>query len=178
MPRYLAWIAALGYVGEATWAPAVAGELARRLAWWNLTPHPERGSGRLLWLLERLLEPENRKARMADLWSRAKKAGFNSPDGISARPRNVDVSAEAFSDLVLSRRPPTLAIGPPGAHARNRSKASRVTAMSNTGVVGPLPRLGPRKDGWTFQSLLPAHRTRSRQTSFCTRETVTLGIRT
>ena len=135
MPRYLSWIAALGYVGEATWAPAVAGELARRLAWWNLTPHPQRGSGRLLWLLERLLEPENRKARMADLWSRAKKAGFSSPDGISARPRNVDVSAEAFSDLVRSRADlQLLPLINLELTLKTESKASRVTAMSNTGV--------------------------------------------
>lgn len=135
MPRYLAWIAALGYVGEATWAPAVAGELARRIAWWNLAPHPQRGSGRLLWLLERLLEPENRKARMADLWSRAGKAGFNSPDAISARPRNVDLSAEAFGELVLGRANLQLkSLINLELTLESKSKASRVTAMSNTGV--------------------------------------------
>lgn len=96
MPRYLAWIAALGYVDQATWAPAVAGDLARRLAWWHLAPHPERGSGRLLWMLERLLDPENRRSRMADLWSRARRAGFSGPNRLNARPRNVDISAESF----------------------------------------------------------------------------------
>lgn len=103
MPRHLAWIAALGYVAQATWAPAVAGDLARRLAWWNLAPHPQRGSGRLLWLLERLLEPENREPRMADLWSRARKAGFATPDGINAPPRNVDISPEGFAELIHGR---------------------------------------------------------------------------
>lgn len=135
MPRYLAWIAALGYVDQATWAPAVAGELARRIAWWNLSPHPGRGSGRLLWLLERLLEPENRKARMADLWARARKAGFTSPDGINSRPRGVDITAEGFGELAQSRadlqlRPMVnleLALD-------TTSKSSRVTAMSNTGA--------------------------------------------
>lgn len=134
MPRYLAWVAALGYVDQATWAPAVAGELARRLGWWHLTPHPERGSGRLLWMLERLLEPENRKPRMADLWSRARKAGFSSPDPITSRPRNVDISAEAFSELVHGRADlqlsPLVRLELPLA---TRSKASRVTAMSNAG---------------------------------------------
>lgn len=134
MPRYLAWVAALGYVDQATWAPAVAGELARRLAWWHLTPHPERGSGRLLWMLERLLEPENRKLRMADLWSRARKAGFSSPDPITSRPRNVDISAEAFSDLVHGRADlqlsPLVRLELP---LETRSKTSRVTAMSNVG---------------------------------------------
>ena len=45
MPRYLAWVAALGYVDQATWTPAVAGELARRLGWWHLTPHPNAAQG-------------------------------------------------------------------------------------------------------------------------------------
>lgn len=135
MPRYLAWIAALGYVDQATWSPAVAGELARRIAWWNLAPHPERGSGRLLWMLERLLEPENRKARMAELWARARKAGFTSPDRINARPRNVDISAEGFGELAQSRADLQLS---PMVNLElaldTSSKASRVTAMSNTGA--------------------------------------------
>lgn len=135
MPRYLAWIAALGYVDQATWSPAVAGELARRIAWWNLSPHPGRGSGRLLWLLERLLEPENRKARMAELWGRARKAGFASPDGINSRPRDVDISAERFGELTQSRADLQLS---PLVHLElaldTSSKSSRVTAMSNTGA--------------------------------------------
>ncbi|WOQ69167.1 DEAD/DEAH box helicase [Microbacterium limosum] len=103
MPRYLAWVAALGYADAATWAPAVAGDLARRLTWWQLSPHPERGSGRLLWLLERMLEPQHHRERMPDLWRRARAAGFASPDGIGARPRGVDVSAEGFAEIVSSR---------------------------------------------------------------------------
>lgn len=72
MPRYLAWVAALGYADAATWAPAVAGDLARRLTWWQLSPHPERGTGRLLWMLERTLEPQNHRTRMSGLWRRAR----------------------------------------------------------------------------------------------------------
>lgn len=67
MPRYLTWVAALGYADAATWAPAVAGDLARRLTWWQLSPHPERGAGRLLWMLERMLEPQHHRTRMHDL---------------------------------------------------------------------------------------------------------------
>lgn len=135
MPRHLAWIAALGYVAQATWAPAVAGDLARRLAWWNLAPHPQRGSGRLLWLLERLLEPENREPRMADLWSRARKAGFATPDGINAPPRNVDISPEGFAELIHGRA--DLQLSPMievELAMETQSKMSRVTAMSNTGA--------------------------------------------
>lgn len=134
MPRYLTWVAALGYVEQATWAPAVAGELARRLTWWRLTPHPGRGSGRLLWLLERLLEPENRRARMEDVWTRAVRAGFASPDLITSRPRNVDISAEAFDRLVLGRADLKLSLlAGLELLLEIGSRDSRVTVMSNAG---------------------------------------------
>ncbi|MGV9711277.1 DEAD/DEAH box helicase [Gordonia sp. NPDC003424] len=111
LPRYLSWAAALGYLGEGDWVPAVAGDLARRLTWWHLTPHPERGTGRLLWFLERLLEPENRRTRMPDLYRRARRAGFTTPDGINRSPRGVDVSPEQFDVVAYGRA--TLGIEPP-----------------------------------------------------------------
>lgn len=148
MPRYLAWVAALGYADAATWAPAVAGDLARRLTWWQLSPHPERGTGRLLWMLERTLEPQNHRTRMSGLWRRARAAGFTSPDRINARPRDVDVSVEGFADIVGSRADITLeplvdlelTYRIPNTHAR-------VTAMTSTGaaraVATTRPAQGP-----------------------------------
>ncbi len=135
MPRYLAWVAALGYAEGSTWAPAVAGDLARRLTWWHLTPHPERGTGRLLWMLERMLEPQHHRDRMPDVWRRARAAGFASPDGINARPRGVDVTAHGFAEIVGARADIRidplvgleLAYRTPNAHAR-------VTALGNTGT--------------------------------------------
>ncbi|WP_137872704.1 DEAD/DEAH box helicase [Rhodococcus sp. Q] len=103
LPRYLAWIAALGYLDTTTWMPAVAGDLARRLSWWHLTPHPDRGSGRLLWFLEKTLEPQNRNTAMQDLWRRATSAGFTGPDRINTRPGGVDVSPDQFTDLARGR---------------------------------------------------------------------------
>ncbi|MFW0794719.1 DEAD/DEAH box helicase [Gordonia sp. CPCC 205515] len=111
LPRYLSWAAALGYLGEGDWAPAVAGDLARRLTWWHLSPHPERGAGRLLWFLERLLDPENRRTGMPDLYRRARRAGFDTPDRIHRSPRGVDVSPEQF-DVVAHGRA-VLDIEPP-----------------------------------------------------------------
>lgn len=103
LPRYLAWIAALGYLDTTTWMPAVAGDLARRLSWWHLTPHPDRGSGRLLWFLEKTLEPQNRNTAMQGLWKRATSAGFTGPDRINTRPGGVDVSPDQFTDLARGR---------------------------------------------------------------------------
>ena len=135
MPRYLAWVAALGYVDASTWAPAVAGDLSRRLTWWHLAPHPERGAGRLLWLLERTLEPQHHRDRMQDLWRRARAAGFSSPDGINARPRGVDVTAEGFEEIVGSRA--DIRIEPLvnlELTYRTPNTQARATALSNTGT--------------------------------------------
>jgi hypothetical protein len=36
---------------------------------------PRAGTGRLLWMLERTLEPQNHRTRMSGLWRRARAAG-------------------------------------------------------------------------------------------------------
>lgn len=135
LPRYLAWVAALGYAEAFTWAPAVAGDLARRLTWWQLSPHPERGSGRLLWMLERMLEPQHHRTRMPDLWRRARAAGFTSPDLIHARPRGVDVSAEGFAEIVGARADVCLEpLDGLRLAYQSRTAQARLTAVSNTGA--------------------------------------------
>ncbi len=134
LPRYLSWAAALGYLGEGDWAAAVAADLARRLTWWQLTPHPERGTGRLLWFLERLLEPENRRARMPDLYRRARRAGFDTPDRINRSPRGVDVSPDGF-DVVAQGRA-SLDIAPPqGLSVQHHASPveARLTVLTSTG---------------------------------------------
>ncbi|MEE4023988.1 DEAD/DEAH box helicase [Gordonia sp. PKS22-38] len=109
-PRYLSWIAALGYIGIGSWQPVVAADLARRLTWWHLTPHPHRGSGRLLWFLEQLQDDEARRARVPLLWGRARRADFTDPNGINSPPRGVELSRNDFESLVHSRA--HLALGP------------------------------------------------------------------
>ncbi|WP_137875462.1 DEAD/DEAH box helicase [Rhodococcus sp. Q] len=134
LPRYLAWIAALGYLDTTTWMPAVAGDLARRLSWWHLTPHPGRGSGRLLWFLENTLEPQNRHTAMQDLWRRATGAGCTSPDRINARPGGVDISPDQFTDLARGRA--DLDMAPPErltVPVTTSTTDARVTIMSTTG---------------------------------------------
>jgi replicative superfamily II helicase len=103
LPRYLAWVAALGRLGIHTWIPAVAGDLARRITWRNLQPQPRRGAGRLLWFVERLIPPEERSERLQDLWGRATKGGFTSPDGIRSLPRGVQMDDSRFRQLAHER---------------------------------------------------------------------------
>ncbi|MDY6810205.1 MAG: DEAD/DEAH box helicase [Actinomycetota bacterium] len=110
LPRYLNWIAALGYLGIGTWQPVVAADLARRLTWWHLTPHPQRGSGRLLWFLEQLQDEEARRKRVPLLWRRARGADFTNPNGINSRPIGVELPRNDFDYLVGSRA--HLSLGP------------------------------------------------------------------
>lgn len=134
MPRYLAWVGALGYLGVSNWAPAVAGDLSRRLTWWGLYPVVERGHGRLLWLLEKCLNPENRRTAMQDLWRRARDAGFDGPDTIRARPRGVDISADQFTQLIESRAVLELELANELiVPIRSSTTESRLALLSNTG---------------------------------------------
>ncbi len=89
LPRYLSWIAGIGRIGISTWEPAVAADLAQRLTWYELTPHPKRGHGRMLWFLEQLLEPEDRARRLPGLWGRARDKGFDGPDRLRTAPFGV-----------------------------------------------------------------------------------------
>ncbi|MCR2801852.1 DEAD/DEAH box helicase [Microbacterium sp. zg.Y818] len=148
MPRYLAWVAALGYAEASTWAPAVAGDLARRMTWWQLSPHPERGAGRMLWMFERMLEPQHHRSRMPDLWRRARAAGFSSPDAIHARPRGVDVTADGFADIVSARA--QLHLDPVVDRAlpvRTSTAHARVSVLATAGnsraVTSTRPTVGP-----------------------------------
>ncbi|MBL7500960.1 DEAD/DEAH box helicase [Frankia sp. CNm7] len=151
LPRYLTWIATLGYAGATTWASAVAADLAHRLTWWRLSPHPERGTGRLLWMLERMLDPEHRRDRMQDLWSRARAAGFDGPDGLNARPRDVDISTAQFQELRRGRAGLALSI-PEGIElpVQVSTTAARLTVIANTGHQRALATTCPVPDRVTL----------------------------
>jgi replicative superfamily II helicase len=90
LPRYLSWIAGIGRIGKSTWEPAVAADLAQRLTWYELNPHPKRGHGRLLWFLEQLVAPEDRADKLPGLWGRARNKGFEGPDRLRTAPHGVD----------------------------------------------------------------------------------------
>lgn len=147
LPRYLAWLGALGYVDGLTWAPAVASDLARRLSWWRLNPHPEMGSGRLLWMLEKTLEPHNRHSSMPDLWKRARSAGFKSPDNINRAPKGVDVTPEQFAAILHGRV--RIEMAPPDAESGltlrldTTAKNARVTTYAHSGLEPMLSTARP-----------------------------------
>lgn len=85
---------------------------------------------------------------MSGLWRRARAAGFTSPDRINARPREVDVSAEGFADIVGSRADISLEpLEDLELIYRSSSTQARITAMTSTGaaraVATTRPAQGP-----------------------------------
>lgn len=95
-----------------------------------------------------MLEPQHHRSRMSDLWRRAQAAGFTSPDTINARPRDVDVSAEGFADIVSARADIRLEpLVDLELTYRSTTPHARVTAMTSTGaalaVATTRPAQGP-----------------------------------
>lgn len=150
LPRYLAWVAALGQLGLHTWAPAVAGDLARRLTWWQLRPAPSRGAGRLLWFIERLLPLEQRREKLQGMWKMALDEGYTTPDRIKGSP--VKVPERALARLFEERI--TLHVAGPVAAERQLNlhidgcAGARLTVLvghrgSRTSVVADRHQNGP-----------------------------------
>lgn len=95
-----------------------------------------------------MLEPQHHRTRMSNLWRRARAAGFSSPDNINGRPRDVDVSAEGFADIVSSRADISLEpLVELELTYRSPNTQARVSALTSTGaaqaVATTRPALGP-----------------------------------
>lgn len=77
--RYLAWIAAQGHLGTIhPWAAITASDLAQRIRWRTLGPR--RGSGRLLWMCERMATPAHAHRLVPTMWRAARDRGIDAPD--------------------------------------------------------------------------------------------------
>lgn len=148
MPRYFAWVAALGYADTQSWVPAVAGDLTRRLTWWNLSPQPERGGGRLLWLLEKILEPQNQRTKMQNIWASARRSDVSSPDQVNALPANADASPERFGQILQGRANLLLAdTSADGAALKmsfqTNTRSNRLTVRTHRGLQPAITTLAP-----------------------------------
>ncbi|MDI5973979.1 DEAD/DEAH box helicase [Streptomyces sp. SL13] len=83
--RYLAWLAAQGHLATIhPWAAIVAADLAQRIRWRTLGPH--RGSGRLLWMCERMATPTHTHHLVPTMWHAARQRGINAPDWPGTTP--------------------------------------------------------------------------------------------
>jgi helicase len=84
-PRYLAWLAAQGFLGAVhPWIAVVAGDLGRRIRWRWLAP--ERGSGRLLWICEEMATRLHTDQAVPELFQAARRRDITAPDWPVGRP--------------------------------------------------------------------------------------------
>ncbi|WP_244283089.1 DEAD/DEAH box helicase [Streptomyces flavidovirens] len=83
--RYLAWLAAQGQLGTIhPWAAVVAADLTQRIRWRTLGPR--RGSGRLLWMCERMATPAHAHHLVPLMWRAARQRGIDAPDWPGTTP--------------------------------------------------------------------------------------------
>jgi helicase len=83
--RYLAWLGAQGPIGTVhPWAAVVAGDLALRIRWRTLGPR--RGSGRLLWMCERMATAPHAPRLVPRMWQAARARGIDAPDWTGTTP--------------------------------------------------------------------------------------------
>ncbi|MFD2623861.1 DEAD/DEAH box helicase, partial [Streptomyces chumphonensis] len=83
--RYLAWLAAQGHLGTIhPWAAITASDLAQRIRWRTLGPR--RGSGRLLWMCERMATPAHAHQLVPTMWRAARNREIDAPDWPGTTP--------------------------------------------------------------------------------------------
>lgn len=102
-PRYFAWLSALGPLGNIpAWAAVAAFDLGRRVTWHRLTP--PRGSGRLLWLCEKVAEGRDPQKVVPDLYKAAVESNCTSPDNwpFTERPKGTRLSERDYQTLITT----------------------------------------------------------------------------
>ncbi|MFB6815094.1 DEAD/DEAH box helicase [Streptomyces sp. NPDC056347] len=83
--RYLAWLGAQGPLGTVhPWVAVVAADLALRIRWRALGAG--RGSGRLLWMCERMATAPLAPGLVPRMWNAARARGVDAPDWKGATP--------------------------------------------------------------------------------------------
>ncbi|MFC3893094.1 DEAD/DEAH box helicase [Lentzea rhizosphaerae] len=102
-PRYLAWLAAQGYLGTVhPWVAIVSADLDRRVRWRACTPG--RGAGRLLWMCEQMATRAQAKELVPGMWRSALSRGVRAPDWAPGRPpANCELDQAAYTALLRER---------------------------------------------------------------------------
>lgn len=102
-PRYLAWLAAQGYLGTVhPWVAIVSADLDRRVRWRGCTPG--RGAGRLLWMCEQMATRAQAKELVPSMWRSALSRGVRAPDWAPGRPpADCELDQAAYTALLRER---------------------------------------------------------------------------
>mgnify|MGYP006279919749 CR=1 FL=1 len=85
VPRYLALINQIGALANNPWITMCAHDVAKRISWHSLLPHPERGSSRIIGFIESLINPLLVKSKLPQAWKAAQENGISTPDKIPER---------------------------------------------------------------------------------------------
>jgi len=145
--RYLAWLAAQGRLGTVhPWVAVVAGDLSQRIRWRTLGPR--RGSGRLLWMCERMATPAEAHHLVPLMWRAARKRGIGAPDWSGTTPPSACLlHPEDYRALLATRTtgidldpgPGTLRIRAPRGTTVHLWTATTVTHHTTDAVTTELP---------------------------------------
>ncbi|MFF9345291.1 DEAD/DEAH box helicase [Streptomyces sp. NPDC014773] len=151
--RYLSWLGAQGPLGTVhPWTAVVAGDLALRIRWRALGPG--RGSGRLLWICERMATAPLAPGLVPRMWRAARDRGVDAPDWPGTTPpgdcalppdRYRALLAERATGTRLAVEDDTVRVwAPPGAdvHLWNGATTTRHPADGEETVL-PLPAADP-----------------------------------
>jgi helicase len=140
-PRYLAWLAAQGYLGTVhPWIAIVAADLGRRVRWRRCAP--PRGAGRLLWMCEHLATPPQAGELVPRLWKSATARGITAPDWPHGTPpRDSPLTAPDYTILLRDRATSTdLAADIHGVAVSNALGATLVRWTGATTARHPVTR--------------------------------------
>ncbi|MFE2941569.1 DEAD/DEAH box helicase [Streptomyces sp. NPDC059255] len=101
--RYLAWLAAQGHLATIhPWAAITAADLAQRIRWRTLGPR--RGSGRLLWMCERMATPAHAHQLVPTMWRAARDRDIDAPDWPGTTPpRDCKLHPDDYRTLLATR---------------------------------------------------------------------------
>ncbi|MBH1934143.1 DEAD/DEAH box helicase [Streptomyces sp. AV19] len=102
-PRYLHWLASQGFLGTLhPWIAVVAADLNRRIRWRRCGA--PRGSGRLLWMCERMTTPQHADDEVPAMWHAARDRGLRDPDWQTpTAPRGNRLDAPSYANLLRER---------------------------------------------------------------------------
>ncbi|MFH9067500.1 DEAD/DEAH box helicase [Streptomyces coeruleorubidus] len=130
-PRYLHWLGSQGFLGTLhPWACIVAADLNRRIRWRRCAP--ERGSGRLLWMCERMATPLYAEEHVPDLWDAARRAGLTHPDWpTQTPPRGNRLDGPSYANLLRERVTPEELDAQDGTEPVVRPSSGRVLCVWN-----------------------------------------------
>ncbi|MFX0581076.1 DEAD/DEAH box helicase [Nocardia nepalensis] len=102
-PRYLHWLGCQGFLSTVhPWVAIVAADLGRRIRWRKC--QPQRGSGRLLWMVEQMATPAYAEDIVPDIWTAATNRGLTNPDWAeTGRPNGCQLNQSDYATLLKDR---------------------------------------------------------------------------